>query len=54
MWDVSGKAEKCRTGVSLAASAELSKGDTGNLGFNTPEVCQPTEGSVVDPGKHSE
>lgn len=38
MCDVSGKAEKWRTGVSFAASDELSNGDTGKSGSNTPDV----------------
>lgn len=52
MWDESGKAEKCLTGVSLEASDELSRGDTGNLESNTPRVHQVAEGSVACSSEH--
>lgn len=52
MWDVRGKAEKCLTGESWATSDELSKGDTGDLGSNTPRERQSAEGSAVGLNKH--
>lgn len=52
MCDVRGKAEKCLAGESWAASDELSKGDTGDLGSNTPRERQSAEGSAVGLNKH--